>query len=84
MAQALEWAPSNIRVNCIAQGFFETEMTRVQQEDERHRTFLVHKIPFRRFGRPEEIIGSVLFLASPASTYVTGVTLFVDGGYSIW
>ena len=83
-ALALEWAPYNIRVNCIAPGFFETEMTKVQQEDERHRSFLMHKIPFRRFGRPEEIIGSALFLASDASTYVTGSTLFVDGGYSIW
>jgi len=83
-ALALEWAPYNIRVNCIAPGFFKTEMTKVQQQDERHRTFLMRKIPFRRFGRPEEIIGSVLFLASDASTYVTGSTLFVDGGYSIW
>lgn len=83
-ALALEWAHFNIRVNCIAPGFFKTDMTTVQQEDERHRTFLMHKIPFRRFGRPEEIVGSALFLSSAASTYVTGETLFVDGGYTVW
>ena len=83
-ALALEWAPFNIRVNCIAPGFFKTDMTKVQQKDERHRSFLMHKIPFRRFGRPEEIVGSALFLSSAASTYMTGATLFVDGGYTIW
>jgi 2-dehydro-3-deoxy-D-gluconate 5-dehydrogenase len=83
-ALALEWAAYNIRVNCIAPGFFKTEMTKVQQEDDRHRTFLINKIPLRRLGEPEEIIGSVLFLSSDASKYVTGSTVFVDGGYSIW
>lgn len=83
-ALGLEWAPFNIRVNCIAPGFFETEMTKVQQEDKQHQKFLMNKIPFRRFGRPEEIVGSAIFLASDASSYVTGTTLFVDGGYSIW
>lgn len=81
---ALEWAPFNVRVNCIAPGFFETDMTRIQQEDERQHSFLKRKIPFGRMGTPEEIIGAAVFLASQASAYVTGTTLFVDGGYSIW
>jgi NAD(P)-dependent dehydrogenase (short-subunit alcohol dehydrogenase family) len=83
-ALALEWAPFNIRVTCIAPGFFETEMTKVQQENQRHQAFLMQKIPFSRFGRPEEIAGSAVFLASDAASYITGTTLFVDGGYSIW
>ena len=83
-ALALEWAPFNIRVNCIAPGFFQTDMTAKQQENEKHYKFLIQKIPLRRFGKPEEIIGSVIFLSSDASQYVTGATIFVDGGYSIW
>lgn len=83
-ALALEWAPFNIHVNCIAPGFFETEMTKVQQEDEAHRKFLMFKIPLKRIGKPEEIVGTALFLASEASNYITGETIFVDGGYAIW
>jgi NAD(P)-dependent dehydrogenase (short-subunit alcohol dehydrogenase family) len=59
-------------------------MTKVQQENQRHQAFLMQKIPFSRFGRPEEIAGSAVFLASDAASYITGTTLFVDGGYSIW
>ena len=83
-ALALEWAQFNIRVNCIAPGFFKTDMTAHQQTDEKHNKFLMQKIPFKRLGSPEEIIGSVLFLASDASSYVTGSTLSIDGGYSTW
>ncbi len=83
-ALALEWARFNINVNCIAPGFFQTEMTRLQQEDESHRRFLEFKIPFRRFGKPEEIVGTAIFLASEASDYITGAVIVVDGGYSIW
>ncbi len=83
-ALALEWAPHRIRVNCIAPGFFRNDMTRVQQENERHLSFLMNKIPLARFGEPEEIVGSAIYLASDASTYVTGSTLLVDGGYTTW
>ena len=83
-ALALEWAPFNIRVNCIAPGLFQTDMTTELQSSEKHYKFLINKIPLKRFGKPEEIVGSVLFLSSAASQYVTGSTLLIDGGYSIW
>ena len=81
---AFEWSPFNINVNCIAPGFFATEMTKVQQEDERFRTFLIDRIPFKRFGKPEEVVGLAIFLSSEAADYITGQTVFIDGGYSIW
>ncbi len=79
---ALEWARFNIQVNCIVPGWFLTEMTKDQQEGE-NETFLIGKIPFRRFGRPDEIVGLAVYLASGASDYMTGQTLFLDGGYAI-
>ncbi|MBN1636513.1 MAG: SDR family oxidoreductase [Deltaproteobacteria bacterium] len=83
-ALALEWARFNINVNCIAPGFFNTDMTAMQQQDEAHSRFLQAKIPFKRLGQPEEIVGTAIFLASSASRYITGETIVVDGGYSIW
>lgn len=83
-AFALEWARFNINVNCIAPGFFDTNMTKAQQSDKKHMSFLMSKIPFQRLGRPGEIVGTAIFLSSDASSYITGATIFVDGGYSIW
>ena len=83
-ALALEWAHLGINVNCIAPGFIETEMTTHQQEDESILNFLQNKIPFRRLGKPDEIVGAALFLSSMASDYMTGAILVVDGGYTIW
>lgn len=83
-ALALEWASSGINVNCIAPGFFETEMTQYQKQNKSHRKFLNFKIPFKRLGKPEEIVGAAIFLASEASDYMTGSTLVIDGGYTIW
>lgn len=83
-ALALEWASRGINVNCIAPGFFETEMTEQQREDEAHLKFLNYKIPYKRLGKPEEIVGAAIFLASEASDYMTGSVLFIDGGYNIW
>jgi len=81
---ALEWAHLGINVNCLAPGFIKTEMTQEQQENQDYHKFLKYKIPFRRLGNPDEIVGAALFLASPASDYMTGAVLVVDGGYTIW
>ena len=59
-------------------------MTAHQQVDEAHSKFLRFKIPFRRLGKPDEIVGTAIFLSSEASAYMTGSVVVVDGGYSIW
>jgi 2-deoxy-D-gluconate 3-dehydrogenase len=83
-ALALEWAHYNINVNCIAPGFFKTDMTKEQQENEAHKKFLKFKIPFKRLGEPDEVVPTAIFLASEAASYITGSTIIVDGGYTIW
>jgi NAD(P)-dependent dehydrogenase (short-subunit alcohol dehydrogenase family) len=79
---ALEWAARSIRVNCVAPGYVETDMTAGLQGSERHYAALLDRIPMGRFARPREIAGAVLFLASEASAYVTGASLVIDGGWS--
>lgn len=78
---ALEWADAGIRVNAIGPGMIETEMTQPLVDDpERHRRLVEH-IPLGRFGRPDELGGTVVHLASPESSYLTGQVVYVDGGY---
>ena len=79
---ARELAPRGIRVNAIAPGYFETDMTAGLRDSERWRRRLLDRIPLDRFGRPEELVGAVRFLAGEESTYITGTTLVVDGGWS--
>ena len=79
---ALEWAPYGITVNAILPGPFGTEMNRPLLDDpERYRAF-VAQIPLGRWGEPEEIGGLVLFLASDASSFVTGAGILIDGGWT--
>ena len=82
-ALAAEWAPFGITVNVLAPGWFKTAQTALLYEDPAWVANIVEKIPFGRSGLPNDMDGSVVFLASDASEYVTGQLLFVDGGFSI-
>ena len=76
---AAKWARHNIRVNAIAPGGFPTDMSRWVLEN--HGDRLLEHIPMKRFGEGDELKGAVVYLASDASTYVSGTILPVDGGY---
>jgi NAD(P)-dependent dehydrogenase (short-subunit alcohol dehydrogenase family) len=78
---ALEWARYQIRVNAIAPHYLETELTKGLRASEKVYDALVRQIPMRRFAKPAEIVGTVLFLASSASSYTTGTVTVADGGY---
>lgn len=80
---AIAWAADGIRVNAVAPGWIETPMTRPLVEDLERSQPILDRTPMRRWGRPEEIAGPVLFLCSSAAAFMTGVVLPVDGGYSI-
>jgi len=78
---AVEWAPYNIRVNAIAPGFIMTPaITKTAPESSDLRQSQLKRIPLGRFGKPEDIVGVAIFLASDASAYVTGETIVVNGG----
>jgi gluconate 5-dehydrogenase len=77
---AVKWARHGITVNAIAPGWFPTEMSRVLLE--RHGETFMQRIPLGRFGAPDDLKGTIVFLAGPASDFVTGQTLVVDGGQS--
>jgi NAD(P)-dependent dehydrogenase (short-subunit alcohol dehydrogenase family) len=78
---AREFAPQNIRVNCLCPGFFPAEQNRKLLRPERVNSILEHT-PMKRFGNPEELIGAVLLLLSPAGSFITGAALYVDGGFT--
>ncbi len=78
-----QWARKGVRVNAIAPGWFESEMTvGTMFGDERAEKWMQSRTPMGRGGREQELDGALLFLASDASTYVTGATLPVDGGWT--
>jgi len=79
---AVEWAEYNIRVNAIAPFFFKTRMT--EAVTQRAANELIQHIPMGRFGQEGELKGTVLFLASDASSYITGQVINIDGGMSAW
>jgi gluconate 5-dehydrogenase len=77
-----EWADRGVRVNAISPGFFMSEMIREAMELTGTRAWIESRTPMRRLGEHGELVGPLLFLASDASSYVTGVNLAVDGGHS--
>ena len=82
MSLADDWGPFGITVNCIAPGWFKTFQNQVLYEDQDWVEYLVDRIPLKRLGKPQDLDGAVVFLASDASQYVSGQTLLVDGGMS--
>jgi len=80
-ALANEWAGRNVQVNAIAPGYFRTANTSGLQQDETRNRQILERIPAGRWGEPEDIAGAAVFLASPASDYVNGEVLVVDGGW---
>ena len=80
-ALANEWASKNIHVNAIAPGYFDTEMCAAIINDPVREPKIRERIPAGRWGKPEDLVGPLLFLASDASNYVDGHVLVVDGGW---
>jgi NAD(P)-dependent dehydrogenase (short-subunit alcohol dehydrogenase family) len=81
-ALAVELAPQNIRVNTVAPTFAETPMTRPFFEDLAFRDAVLSQIPIGRLAKVEDIMGAIVFLASPAAAMITGTSLLVDGGWT--
>lgn len=81
---ALEWAKYNINVNAIGPTYFETPLVATLRNDPERFRFINERTPMGRWGQPEELEGTVIFLASAASDFITGQTIFVDGGWTIW
>jgi NAD(P)-dependent dehydrogenase (short-subunit alcohol dehydrogenase family) len=79
---AAEWAPLGVRVNALAPGYMKTEMSPV--DDPRFRRHWIEDTPQQRYGMPEELGPAIVFLASDASSFMTGSVLTVDGGYSVF
>jgi len=76
-----ELAPLGVRVNAIAPGFVKTDINRVVQNDAERFASITSRIPLGRWGQPNDLTGAAVFLASPASDYITGVVMPVDGGF---
>jgi 2-deoxy-D-gluconate 3-dehydrogenase len=83
-ALANDWASKGINVNALAPSFFTTEFTEAIEKDPERSKSITARTPAGRWGTPEDIAGAALFLASPASDFIHGVVLPVDGGWLAW
>ncbi|HET7627129.1 MAG TPA: glucose 1-dehydrogenase [Bacillales bacterium] len=83
-ALAIEWAPHDIQVNAIAPTFIETALTKPMFADKTFRDEVLSRIPLGRLAKTEDLFGAVLYLATNASNMVTGQTICVDGGWTVW
>jgi NAD(P)-dependent dehydrogenase (short-subunit alcohol dehydrogenase family) len=79
---AVEWAKHNVLVNAVAPTFIETPMSKPMMEKEEFRKYVLGNIPLGRLGKPEDVTGAVIYLASESSNMVTGHILLVDGGWT--
>ena len=80
---AAEFGPSGVRVNCIAPGLVKTDFAKALWENPDTLKAVTRGTPLRRIGEPHEIAGAAVFLAAPASTFMTGQTIIVDGGSTV-
>jgi NAD(P)-dependent dehydrogenase (short-subunit alcohol dehydrogenase family) len=80
-SMAIEWAQHNIQVNCLCPGFIATDLTMPLWEDPQKRRWILDRLPIQRPGTPEDLVGMAIYLASNASSYMTGQTVYVDGGF---
>ena len=78
---AIAYAEDGIRVNAIAPGWIETPLTEAIRSDPTRTATIVERTALKRWGKPEELVGGVLYLSSPLASYVTGTILVIDGGY---
>ena len=81
MAFANEWASKGVNVNAIAPGYIATDNTKALREDPARSKAILSRIPASRWGDPEDLMGTVVFLASDASNYLNGSVIVVDGGW---
>jgi NAD(P)-dependent dehydrogenase (short-subunit alcohol dehydrogenase family) len=79
---AVEWGKYNITVNALAPTFIQTPGTEEALADEKFRSDVISRIPLGRIGRPIDVVGAVIFLASPAASLITGSTILIDGGWT--
>lgn len=80
-SMATEWGRYNINVNAIGPGYFLTDLTRPLSEDAEFDAWVKSEVPLGRWGDPEELVGLAVMLASPASDYISGQTIYIDGGW---
>ena len=80
-SMATEWGRYNINVNAIGPGYFLTDLTKPLSEDADFDAWVKSEVPLGRWGRPEELVGLAVMLASPASDYINGQTIYIDGGW---